>query len=437
VNRTAEGPLARSAAWLFAGKGTSILCQSITFILVGRLLGSAEYGLYVGVYAFVAFLGQWSTAGSQFVLLRHVSQRPSEVAPYWGNILLLTFSLGGGLAVVGLSAGPHIVHSGSRFMFSCMALSECVLGPLTVAAGSVFQAFDEMRFTALLNLLNNGLRLLLASTLFLFRRHVYAQTWVSGIVWIYLVAAVTALLLVTRRFGRPVLSWRRTRASVGEGIVFAASSSTTNVYNDIDKMLLGHFGMNAANGIYTLAYRLIDMSMMPISSLHAAAFPRFCRIGVGGVGRSTEYAAKLIKRTAPAALAFAAIMWISAPLLPHIVGHSFAASTGALRWLCFIPLFRSFQYSAGDAMTGAGFQPVRLGIQLVAASFNFFVNLYLIPRYGWLGAAWSSLITDGALGVANWIALFTLRILPYPSKRQEVTLTTAVTTTPGPSSCRG
>ena len=45
-----------------------------------------------------------------------------------------------------------------------------------------------------------------------------------------------------------------------------------------------------------------------------------------------------------------------------------------------------------------------------AAGFNFTVNLYLIPHYGWLGAAWSSLATDGLLAVLNWTALAFLQV---------------------------
>jgi O-antigen/teichoic acid export membrane protein len=103
----------------------------------------------------------------------------------------------------------------------------------------------------------------------------------------------------------------------------------------------------------------------------------------------------------------AALMWVTAPAIPHLVGKSFDESVTALRWLCLLPLFRSFQWSAGDALTGAGHQKSRLGTQAFAAAFNTAVNLYLIPRYGWYGAAWSSLATDGMLGALNWTVLLT------------------------------
>jgi O-antigen/teichoic acid export membrane protein len=59
-------------------------------------------------------------------------------------------------------------------------------------------------------------------------------------------------------------------------------------------------------------------------------------------------------------------------------------------------------------MAGAGHQKVRLFSQFIAALGNLGLNLYLVPRYSWLGAAWASLVTDAGLGVMNWLALLLL-----------------------------
>jgi O-antigen/teichoic acid export membrane protein len=81
----------------------------------------------------------------------------------------------------------------------------------------------------------------------------------------------------------------------------------------------------------------------------------------------------------------------------------------ALRWLCLIPVFRSFHLSAGDAIAGVGQQKFRLACQLFAAGFNIGLNALLIPRYSWMGAALASLLTDGSLAALTWTVLFWLR----------------------------
>ena len=107
-------------------------------------------------------------------------------------------------------------------------------------------------------------------------------------------------------------------------------------------------------------------------------------------------------------------MLLAAPIIPHVLGKSFSESVLALRWLCLLPVLRSFQWSAGDALTGAGHQNLRLSSQAVAAAFNFAINLYLIPHFGWRGAAWTSLTTDGLLAVFNCVVLYVLRLQATP-----------------------
>jgi O-antigen/teichoic acid export membrane protein len=92
-----------------------------------------------------------------------------------------------------------------------------------------------------------------------------------------------------------------------------------------------------------------------------------------------------------------------------LVGRGFAESATAIRWLCLIPLLRSFHLSAGDAMATGGFQNYRLGCQFLAAGGNLALNVILIPRYGWIGAACASLVTDGALALISWSVLLLLK----------------------------
>jgi O-antigen/teichoic acid export membrane protein len=94
-------------------------------------------------------------------------------------------------------------------------------------------------------------------------------------------------------------------------------------------------------------------------------------------------------------------VFLTAPIIPRLVGHGFSGTVLALRWLCPIPVFRAFHHMTGSALTGSGFQRYRTISQGLAVALNIGLNVWLIPRHGWLGAAWSSLLTDGALAAMN------------------------------------
>jgi len=407
--RLRESALARNSVWMFLGQGLSVVCQGVYFILLARLLGVVEYGIFAGAMAMVMIVAQYCALGSHSVFLRYVSADQTRYARYWGNVLLTTVNVGSLMTLLVICLGPLLAHSYSRPMLAWIAIANCLCAQLALAAGRVFQTFERMRITALLNLLTNLLRTVAAAVLLLGWHRVTAGQWAFTAMVVSMIAAVVAVAAVRHRYGPAEFSLRLARERAGEGAVFALSYSTTGLYNDIDKAMLGHYGMNAANGVYSMAYRVVDVCTMPLFAIQAAAFPRFFKKGEAeGLGSTASYALRIVKRTAPYGVLAAAAMFIAAPLIPKIVGHGFQESAAALRWLCLLPLFRSFHLSAGDALSGAGRQKMRLATQSFAAVFNFAVNLYLIPHYGWYGAAWSSLATDGLLAILNWAVLLTL-----------------------------
>jgi O-antigen/teichoic acid export membrane protein len=400
-----QGRLARNAGWMFLGQGVSFTVQAMYFVLLARLLGANQYGVYVGAAAAVSLLSQYSTLGSNLVLLREVSRQKAEFAEYWGNVLVTTLFVGS-LAAVTLSlCGDWLVGPASASIIALVAAGECTCARVTEAAGQVFQAFEQLSLTALLSSLTNVARLFAAAAMLLFLHQATVRRWVMASLCVSILSAVAALVLVTTRLGWPRFNFRLLRQKVVEGIGFSFAASTTSAYNDLDKAMLSRYGMLAANGIYSMAYRIVDMSCTPIRSLQAAAFPRFCRAGQSGVRGSVALTRRLLARTVPFGFGAAAVMFLCAPLIPHIAGPSFSGSVYALRWLCLLPVFRSLHLGAGDTLTGAGYQRYRTTAQLCAAGLNIGLNLWLIPAYSWHGAAWSSLLTDGLLAAGNWALL--------------------------------
>jgi O-antigen/teichoic acid export membrane protein len=411
LRRIRSNPMARNAGWMVAGQGIGFVLQAVYFILIARLLGAYEYGIYAGAFALTGILGQYSTMGSGTLFLRYVTADPKAAPVYWGNILASTtlVSLAIMLALSVLS--NHLLGAGSRPILLLAAIANCFFNQLTSCAARVFQSFEQMRQTAGLSLATNLARTAAAGAMLLWRvragahevgdHHATAYAWSVAMVAVSALAAILAVAMVTARIGWPSLSLRQIRGDLLEGFEFSFASSTSSAYNDIDKAMLGHFGMSAANGIYSLAYRVIDVATIPVLAVREAALPKFFRGGNEGIRGPARLAVSLLKRTGPVAVLAGIGVFAMAPLVPHLVGKGFAESVSALRWLCLIPLFRSVHHMTGSAITGSGNQTYRTVSQVGAAAFNFGTNVYLIPRFGWVGAAWASLMTDGLLAVVN------------------------------------
>ena len=400
-----RGRLAKNASWMFLGQGVSFAVQAGYFVLLARLLGADQYGIFVGAAAAVSLLSQYSTLGSGLVMVRQVSRHSSEFPQYWGNALVTTLGVGSLVILTLTGFGNWMVGPASASVIVLVAVGECTCARVAEVGGQAFQAFEQLKLTAVLTSLTSIARLMAAAGMVLVLHHATVRQWVIASLCVSSLSASMALVLVTIRLGWPKVNLRLLRERALEGVGFSIAASTTSVYNDIDKAMLSRYGMLAANGIYSMAYRVIDMSCTPIRALQAAAFPRFCQTGRNGARGSIAFTRKLLGKTLPFGLLAAAAMFLAAPIIPHVVGRSFANSVSALQWLCLLPVFRSLHLGAGDTLTGAGYQRYRTAAQLCAAGLNFSLNLWLIPAYSWHGAAWASLVTDGSLAAGNWIIL--------------------------------
>jgi O-antigen/teichoic acid export membrane protein len=279
---------------------------------------------------------------------------------------------------------------------------------VVLLASRAFQAFSDFRLSANLMALTNFARAAVAGALFLnyLRTHTHptAYAW-TQIYWVSsLVVAVIGFGTVTAKYGLP--RWAGISAkTLSDGFSFSVSSSSVSIYNDIDKTFLVSLGQEKATGIYSAAYRIVDVASTPIYGIFAAAFPQFFREGAKSVRHAKDFSLKLLRKTVPYSVAAALLMAGCSKLLPYVLGSSFAASTSALRWLCLLPLIRCFHYAAGTAITGSVSQWYRTGQQLAAAALNLGLNALLIPRFSWQGAALASLVTDGALAAMNWVCV--------------------------------
>jgi O-antigen/teichoic acid export membrane protein len=88
--RILQGSLWRGSLWIISGQFVSMALQAAYFVLMGRTLGSREYGAFVGVVALVALLTQFSSLGMEMILLRNVSRDRATFPMTWGSALRIS-----------------------------------------------------------------------------------------------------------------------------------------------------------------------------------------------------------------------------------------------------------------------------------------------------------------------------------------------------------
>lgn len=396
--------LLRDTLHMSIGQGGKLAIQAVYFVLIARSLGPSFYGAFVAITALTGIVSPFSGLGTPNLFIKNFRSAKRTAQVCWGNGLLITIS-SGALFSVAITILNLLFHlKAAPMVIFLVAICDLIFMRIADLAAFGFAATGSMKDTAIQGFIMSALRL--GAIAFLSWRYhpVRFEQWILAYVVTGVAGAIYAIYKAWRMWGRPRWDGAAAREDAREGIYFSISTSAQSIYNDIDKTMLGRLSTLADTGIYGAAYRFIDVSMTPVRSLISAAYPQFFKIGSDGGLRATRaYAFRLISKSVLYGLGIFVILVVAAPAIPLILGHRYDAVVPAVRWLAVIPLFRCIHSFLADALTGAGYQGQRTVIQIVVAVVNVLLNLWILPRWSWRGAAWTSIASDALLMVVLWI----------------------------------
>jgi O-antigen/teichoic acid export membrane protein len=405
ISRLRGSTMASDAAHLSLGQTVRLIIQAAYYVLLARLLGASAFGAFAAVVANAAIISPFSGFGSPSLFVKNVRAERQLPSVCWGNGLLITCLSGTLLSSVVALTNWTFSLGQATGVITAICVSDLILCRIVELGTYGFLACNHAKETAIQNVLLSILRLVGLVVLASGSRALTLQRWSITYLITSMIATSYCVYRGTQIFGVPRVDFGKLPTDLKEGVFFSINNSATTIYNDVDKVMLSKLSDFGSTGIYAAAYRLIDVATQPIRSLAGAAYPRFFERGAHGMRAPYGLARSLIFPGALYGSVVATVLLVGAPLLPHILGQQYANASVALRWLAFIPLLRSVHVFLADSLSGAGFLRVRSAIQVFVAGVNILLNLLVLPKYSWRGAAWSSLACDGTLVVLFWFAV--------------------------------
>lgn len=396
--------LAGNAAWMTSGLLLKTAVQAVYFLVLARTLGPSGYGLFAGVIALLQVAAPFAGWGSGNLMVREVARNRQAFAASWARAVLTVGTLGSFLALSFTLVGLALIPEVSWILVLPLAFAELVFGRLGETAAQAFQSVERMKSAAVLQVALSLLKLSGAAALAL-TVGVDPKAWA----WVYLssnaIAALIGMRAVSRCIGSGSWTMPRPRWLSREGLHFSIGLASQSSYNDIDKTMLTRLSTLPEAGRYAAAYRLIDVSLTPLKGLLHSAYPRFFAGGANGLAGALA----VCSRIAPFAVASAALislgMFLTAPLIPAVLGSAYAQTVEVVRFLAVLPILRTLSYLPADVLTGSDHQRIRSRAQIFVAILNVIMNLLWIPALGWRGAAWASVVSDVALVGLLWLAV--------------------------------
>jgi O-antigen/teichoic acid export membrane protein len=174
-----------------------------------------------------------------------------------------------------------------------------------------------------------------------------------------------------------------------------------------DTILLNIYRGDVETGLYNAAYNLVFSSVVLSNVINTALYPSLTR----KVSDSPEDLPRLfesfLRYLLLIALPIAIGIWsIADKVITFLYSNAYASSTQVLQIIIWvIPLMYLSEYLGYIVIIGNKEGRVARAI-IISTTFNIALNLFLIPRYGYVAAAIMTVVTEGILVLLH---LWTLR----------------------------
>jgi O-antigen/teichoic acid export membrane protein len=401
----------------FAGEVLSRALFLVFFFYVGRRLGSTEFGI-LGVaisttyILSVVFLDPGLNLTTIQLLIAEENRRREIASSIFLLKLLLFLPMVFVVTVLSHLSGPKLPGFRILLLSSFFALFTALLEYF----GSVTNAYHRMDLEAIFKVFNR-----VCIVVFGYISLGFGKT--SAVLWAMtlatLLSCVVATLLLRSTLVALYLSWKTpvVLQAARTALPIAGTLIVGTIYLKWDLLVLSYFDIAKQQiGWYAAAFKIVEaLSALP-TLLGAALFPIILQLRIDNPGTLD----RLLVASTKAVLLFSiptagAISLLSRPIILFVYGEGYLAGARVLSVLiwCIVPIFVYFYLMFVNV--AAGHAKTNLLAGCIALLAGLLSNVFLIPRIGYVGAAWSALIANSTFAfLATWkvCTLFTEARIP-------------------------
>jgi len=380
----------------------NILNLGINFIIVvlfARYLGAEALGQYALATSLSGIVLSIANFGLQGILTREVAKNSNKAQEYLGNSLgirlLVSLPLGVGFTCI-LAVAMGFQGEILKLIFLA-SIFVGLSGIIGIFYG-LFQAVNKFEYQFLFNLFYK-----IASVLGCFFLLQKGYGLISVIVLFIVLQIFTGLLVAIKIFQKICsitinVNWRFWRSFIQESLPLALSGTAEFINLKSDTVILGAIKSAVATGIYNGAYNIyLGVNALPHAFI-VAFYPTFSRTYKDSKGQAFRLFKNVFFLIAIGACILAFVLAIfSNYIVTLIYGQEFSASAIPLIILtCGLP-FMVLNRLCNYTLIAMGLQGWMFRIISSGAIFNVVANILLIPKYSYVGASITTVITEGLI----------------------------------------
>jgi O-antigen/teichoic acid export membrane protein len=367
----------------------------VSVVVAARFLGAERFGEYGAAAAGAVILSVLASLGMLPLLVREIARAPERAGALLRTAHRIKAMTGATMLLVAwpLTGSWFAGQSGPRWA-AMILCAGWVVHAFAENVAAYYQAVERMgRWTQASSLFGivssiSGIGLLLWTDSIVAYCWGFVLGWACGLAW--LVVGLPAEV----RSGTEAAGARELLRGLAP---FAAAFIGLTIYCKVDVLMLER-ASDVEAGLYTAAYKFVDVFQALVIVAASAVYPRLSRAGErSSRSEGGKRAAELLLLGAlPAGLA---LSLVSAPLVLLVFGEAYAEAGDVLARLALLFPLLSLTILGSYILGAVGrMGPVALlyGAGLVV---NVGLNLWLIPELGAVGASTARLVSEGVLVV--------------------------------------
>lgn len=417
---------AKGGGIIFVGKVFTYGTRFATTVVLARLLGAEQYGIYNLALSAAAIAGSLALIGLDSALVRYValwrSRRDDNAV--WGTIqvglglsMLLSVLCGVGLFGLSYLIAGQVFHAPA--LAPILQLSSVIVPFLTLSdtlAGAT-RGFKTMQYMVIAQ---NFVQPLVRMALILLFAIVGLNAPIAILTYglADLSASVVLFYYLNRQFSlrRPLTTGRReVREMMGFAVPIWISDSMSTFRINIQSVLLGSLNTVTTVGIFAVASQMNLVADLVQTSVTTAVRPIIVEVHDQ---RQFAQLGQLYQTVSKWMFAFNLPVFLVVVMFPSqilsLFGKTFEQGALALTILAWASLVDAFTGMCGAVIDYTGYPRLKLVNSLIRLVLSIGMNLWLIPIWGMVGAAVAALVNEIVINALRIVEVYVLfRILPY------------------------
>lgn len=382
------GTVVKNSIWLIL---QPLILNVISLFVIGyitRCLGQVDYGKFTFAFAFVALFQPFINMGLGSLATREIAEnRDNSVDFFWKLVMLRVFlgavtfcSVVVMVNVLGYPADTRLIVyiTGTTLIFQS----------ITVTFGSAFQGYEKMQYVAYANMIS-GLVLTALSVVVLFIGY-----RLVGLTLVYAFGSLLGTMISVHylikifpkpRFKTDIAFWKQ---CLVRGFPFFIPSILSMISIKIGIVLLSKMSGDAAVGIYSAPYTLIEKLFIIPDGICTALFPTLALLhqhtpkDAGNLFK--QFNSYMLMITLPIAV----VTTVTArPIITLIFGAAFRPSIPVLQILIWWLILLAFNWLQMWSLNAVHQEKKTVSISFLSTVMYIVLNLLLIPHWGASGAA--------------------------------------------------